>query len=67
MLKQNLDFVAVAVIVLVLGVMQVPKLGVTVAKVAMEQKVMRLRNVRFEPPMLPPVAPRLTKPVLILQ
>lgn len=48
MLKQNLDFVAVAVIVLVLGVVQAPRLGVNVARVAMEQRAMQIRNVRFE-------------------
>lgn len=58
MLKQNFDFIAVAVIALVLGVMQAPRLGVRVAQVAMEQRAMQIRNVRFEGPVvIPPMPP----------
>jgi hypothetical protein len=65
MLKQNLDFFAVGLIVLVLGVVQAPRLGVNVARVAMEQRAMQMRNVRFEGPMMRvPVLPSLKRPPL---
>jgi hypothetical protein len=61
MLKQNLDFIAVAIVVLVMGVVQAPKLGVHVARFAMEQQSVQMRNVRLErsvslpSPPLPPL------------
>lgn len=64
MLKQNLDFIAVALIALVLGVVQAPRLGVRVARIAMEQQqVMQMHNVRFEGPVrvIPPMPPQLCK------
>ncbi len=53
MLKKNLDFIAVAIIVLVMGIIQAPRVGVQVARMAMEQRELHLRNVRYEQRVIP--------------
>lgn len=52
MLKNNLDFFAIAALALVLGILQAPRLGVRVAQIAMQQREMQIRNIRLEGPRL---------------